>query len=44
MKPNGSLTTLIGIIFILFIIYLIIKNYTEKQKKRMDEKRRFGKK
>ncbi len=36
MIPDSSLTILIGIIFVLFIIYMIMKNRHEKIKRRKE--------
>lgn len=42
MIEKRSLTTLIVIILILFLVYLVMKSRTAKIKKRMDDERRFG--
>lgn len=42
MMEKRSLTTLIVIILILFLVYLVMKSRTAKIKKRMDDERRFG--
>jgi len=38
MIQGSSLTILIGIIFVLFIIYVIMKNRHEKMKRRKDNR------
>jgi len=41
MKTGGSLTILIGIIFILFIIFLIMRSRHGNVKRRSDPRTRF---
>lgn len=41
MMQGSSLTILIGIIFVLFIIYVIMKNRHEKIKRRKDTRSIF---
>lgn len=38
MIPDSSLTILIGVIFVLFIVYVIMKNRYEKIKRRKDSR------
>lgn len=38
MIPDGSLTIFIAIIFVLFIVYVIMKNRHEKIKRRKDNR------